>query len=135
MTTFNEACFMLENARAEKAIAERKVLEAEMAVLALVDKKDEGSITHSDDDYKVTVTYGKNRVIDKAELPRVAAIVGTPIFDRVFVPERKLSVGELKYFRDNEPEIYQTLAEALTTKPAKPNVKLEIRPRVLAEVA
>ena len=131
MTDFNEACFRLENARAEKAIAERKVLEAEQAVLKLVDKKDEGSITHSDDDYKVTVTYGKNRTIDKAELPRVAAIVGSPIFDRVFAPDRKLSVKELKYFRDNDPEVYLVLAEAITSTDAKPSVKLDIKPRIM----
>ena len=131
MTDFNEACFRLKNARAEKAIAERKVWEAEQAVLKLVDKKDEGSITHSDDDYKVTVTYGKNRTIDKAELPRVAAIVGSPIFDRVFAPDRKLSVKELKYFRDNDPEVYLVLAEAITSTDAKPSVKLDIKPRIM----
>lgn len=134
MSDFHTACEQLEQARAQKAIAERALLDAENAVLKFIDSKPEGSVTHTDDEYKVVATYGFNRTIDQDALPMVHQLVGSEIFNRVFPVVSKLSLSDLRYFQLNEPEIYRALAQAVTTKPAKTNVKLEVLPR-LQEVA
>lgn len=131
---FNDACAALEHARAQKALADKAVLEAEDTVLNFIDKKPEGAVTHVDDDYKVVATFGFNRTIDQDALAMVHNVVGSEIFNRVFPVVSKLSLADLRYFQNNEPDIYRALAQAITVKPAKPNVRLEVLPK-LQEVA
>jgi hypothetical protein len=46
-------------------------------------------------------------------------------FDRVIRYKPDLSLRDLRYIEDNEPEYYRAFAGAITTKPAKTSLKVE----------
>ncbi|NBT30480.1 MAG: hypothetical protein EBT13_00855 [Rhodobacteraceae bacterium] len=112
----------LEAKRAEQEAAERRInIEAQLA--AALDVKDEGAITHKIDGYKVTLTQPVYRSVD-AEL-------WEKIKDRVPVAMRPVKVKleadatGIKYLANNEPEIWNKIAEAFTTKPGKIGIKIQ----------
>lgn len=85
--------------------------------------KDEGSQTHKPDGYKVTITGKINRTLDPAAWDSVADRVPANLSPVKYKPS--LDTKGLKYLKENEPDIYRIVAEAITAKPAKPAVKVE----------
>ena len=122
---FFELCEALEAAKIEEEAAKQKRIDAENALLPFLAEKDEGSVTHRADGWKVTVTYGMNRSVDQAAVDAVRAAMPVALFENAFRPKWDLSITGLRYLQNNEPETYAIAAQAITAKPAKPSVCLE----------
>lgn len=107
---------------AEQDAASRRIkIEGELA--AALDVRDEGSITHKLEEYKVTLTQPVRRSLDvdswetvKNEIPEQLCPVKT-----------KLEVDALgiKWLQENEPKMWAKVAPAFTSKKGKINVKVE----------
>jgi hypothetical protein len=107
-----------------KATAER--IDAETALLLLVDCPAEGSKTHRGQQYKVTVTGNVNRRVDEAALGAVRERLGPAMFEKAFRFKPEVSVSGIKYLRDNEPDLYAIAAQAFTATPGKASVRAEM---------
>ena len=99
-----------------KANKARIVAEEEM--ISLLEVKQEGATSHQIGPYKITLTGRLNRKVD-------LDILDTLNIPADLIPiktKRELDVTGVKYLENNEPEIYKTLAKALTIEPAKTSV-------------
>ena len=115
----------LEAAKIAEARARDARIEAETALLAVLPEKDEGSVTERGDSFKVTARYGVNRTIDAPALESVRAQVPAALFDQAFEYAPKIKLPGLRYLMNNEAETYEILAQAITSKPSKPAIKVE----------
>ena len=125
MNAFDQAAANLEAAKAAEAQATAARIAAEQAVIRLMPQRDEGSVTERGLRYKVAVTYGMNRSVDMASLAAVRDKIPHALFDQVVEYAPKLRLAGLRYLQNNEPDTYAVLAQAITAKPAKPQVKVE----------
>lgn len=121
----DQLAYDYETARESLAAAQQRVAMAEAALLAAVPAKLEGSLTTALEFYKVTTTGKLNRALDAAKLEALRAAIPATIFDRVIRYKPDLSLRDLRYMEDNEPEYYRAFAGAITTKPAKTSLKVE----------
>ena len=87
--------------------------------------KDEGSVTLKGESYKVTITYGVNRTLDQAALEAIKDGIARELFDQAITYKPSLVLAGVRFLQNNEPDSYAVLAQAITSKPAKPSVKLE----------
>lgn len=101
-------------------------IEAETALLSLVECPAEGSKTYRGGAYKVTVTGNVHRKVDEAALSAVREKLGEAIFDKAFKFKPEVSVTGIKYLRDNEPELYLVASQAITATPGKSSVRVEV---------
>ena len=104
-----------------KAIEHRRSLDK--MIQDLLPKRDEGSITQSQGDYKVTVTYKMTRSLDTEQLQQ----------HWHQIPERAHSAIKWKAdlstssFRSLSPEDAALIGQYMTTKPASPTVSVELK--------
>lgn len=115
----------LVQAKALEAQANTRRLDAEANVLRFVATKDEGTVTVSAGDYKLTVTYGVNRTLDRPALAAVRSGMAPELFERAIEYRPAIDLAGLRYLRNNEPQAYAVLAQAITAKPAKPSLRIE----------
>lgn len=101
-------------------------IEAETALLSLVECPAEGSKTYRGGAYKVTVTGNVHRRVDEAALASVRERLGESMFAQAFRFKPEVSVTGIKYLRDNEPQLYAIAAEAITATPGKSSVRVEV---------
>lgn len=106
-----------------RAIAARIGIEQRMTEALGV--REEGSQTHRGEQYKVTITGVLNRKFDEAALSAVAGRIPTPLLLQAVRYKPEPIAAGLRYLRNNEPETYAVLAEALTVTPGKPGVRVE----------
>lgn len=123
---FDLACAQLEAAKIAEVRARDARIDAENAVLAHMTEREEGSTSLRGLGWKATATYGVNRTIDDAALNAVRGTVPADLFDQVFGWKPALRLEGLRYVRNNEPEAYAVLAQAITARPAKPSVRIEM---------
>lgn len=105
----------------QEAAARRMKIEGELT--AALQAKDEGSVTHKLDEYKVTLTTPVRRTVD----PDVWAEIEHTI-DADFHPVKykmEVDVKGVKWLQDNEPVQWARMACAFTTKTGKVGVKVE----------
>jgi len=105
----------------QKANARRMAIEKE--ITAALEAKDEGSITHNLDGYKVTLTQPVRRTVDAETWSMIESTI-----DADFHPVKyKLEVDAkgVKWLQENEPMQWAKMAPAFTTKPGKISVKVE----------
>lgn len=124
--TLDEACAALETAKINEERARQARIDAETLVLRHAQAKDEGSLTMRGRQWKAVVTYGVNRTIDAAALDAIRHRVPPALFEQVIDYKPALNLAGLRFMRNNEPSTYAVLAEAITAKPAKPSVRLEL---------
>lgn len=105
----------------QKAAARRLKIEGELT--AALQAKDEGSITHKLDTYKVTLTQPVRRSVDvdvwesvKDKIPEEMRPVKTKL---------EADASGMKWLAENEPKFWAAVAPAFTTKPGKISVKVE----------
>lgn len=116
----------LEAAKIAEARATAARIDLESQLVALVGVRDEGSQTHRGDAYKVTVTGVVNRTVDQAVVPQLLADEKYRwAAERMFPAKFGLDGKELRFFMFNEPQFYAQLAQAITAKPGKPQVRIE----------
>lgn len=123
--TLGRAARNLELAKHTEKLATAARIEAENQLLDLLTAKLEGSVTTNADGYKVTVTYGFNRTVDEAALNAIKDEIPTGLFDQVINYKPSLILAGLRHIQSNEPDTYAVLAQAITSKLAKPSVKVE----------
>ena len=73
----------------------------------------------------MTATFGVNRTIDRAALESVREVIPVALFEQAVEYKPALVLAGLRYLQSNEPDTYRVLAQAITSKPAKPSVKVE----------
>lgn len=105
----------------QKAAARRLKIEKELT--AALDAKDEGSITHKLEGYKVTLTQPVRRSVDadvwesvKYKIPEEMRPVKTKL---------EADASGMKWLAENEPKFWSAVAPAFTTKPGKISIKIE----------
>lgn len=125
----NTAALLVAELQAAK-IAEAKAIErridAEMALIAeLGQPKVEGSTSYKIPGYRITVTGVVNRTVDPVMLAQVKAVMPPGLFDQAIRYKPDIILTGLRYLQNNEPEAYGLLAQAITAKPGKTQVKVE----------
>jgi len=117
------ADWLLVKAQEKEIIAQRHAIEEQ--INAALDAKDEGSITHTLQDYKITLTQPVSRKVDP--------IAWDKIKDKI--PENmhpvKVSVSAdasgCRYLAEKEPRLWSKIAKAFTTKAGKVGIKVELK--------
>jgi len=112
----------LDAKKAETAAQSRRVaIEGQLA--AALEVKDEGSITHKLDGYKVTLTQPVTRKLDEAAWEKVkskAPMEMWPVKTKV-----EADTKGMKWLEENEPAIWRKIAAAFQSKKGKVGVKVE----------
>lgn len=121
----DEAAAVLHLAKLQEQRATEARIAAEQALVALLPAKDEGSVTHTGESYKVAVTYGINRTLDAVALESIKDQVPPALFEQAITYKPALVLPGLRHLQSNEPATYAVLAQAITAKPAKPSVRIE----------
>lgn len=105
----------------QKATTRRLAIEKE--ITAALEAKDEGSITHKLDEYKVTLTQPVTRKVDE----KMWAGVKHKIPEQLRPVKTKLEADAsgMKWLAENEPKFWAAVAPAFTTKAGKISVKVE----------
>ena len=104
-----------------KAVEHRRQLDK--MIQSLLPKKDEGSITETNGDFKVSVTYKLDRKLDTEKLQASWANLPAAAQGAIkWKAELATSV-----FRTLSDEDRASLADYITTKPASPTVSVEIQ--------
>lgn len=125
MNTIDTLASALEAAKTEEARATQARLDAEAALIDALGVREEGAQTHNGESYRVTITGVINRRIDPAALSALADRIPTPLLLQAVRYKPEPIAAGIRYLRNNEPETYAVLAEALTVTPGKPQVRIE----------
>ena len=116
----------LEAAKIEESAATIRRLDAESALLAIIgDLPAEGTFRHSAGGLTAIVQTSVRRTVDQSKLLEVAPYIPEAIRNRLIRWKPDLDTHELRYIESNEPRLYEIVAEAVTTKPAKPSIRIE----------
>jgi hypothetical protein len=124
MNPIDEAARNLEIAKFAEAKATAERIRAENQLVELIPAKTEGSVSMKGADYKVSITYAMNRTVDAPALAAIWSDLSEGM-RRVFPIKHGLDTKELRHWQNNEPESYALIAQVITSKPAKPSVKIE----------
>lgn len=119
--TLNELAAALAAAKAAENAAKQERLVIEDQILALIDKKDEGTV--ADKDSGIKVTFKVNRTVDTEALQTA--------WDRLpehahkaFKWKADVDIKGLRGLKDFDEAAYGIVAQFITAKPAKPTVSL-----------
>lgn len=101
-------------------------LAAEERIVRLVGAKEDGTTTARSADL-VIKTVGKiNYALDEAAWHAIAPSIPDAIRTRLVKLKPEPVIREVKFLRDNEPQLFAMLSQALTMKPAKTAVSVEL---------
>lgn len=125
MNPIDKAAYNLELAKRTETLATQARIDAEKDLIALLPEKDEGSVSLKGDAYKVSITYGYNRTVDAQALEAIKREVPPELFEQAVDYKPSLVMAGLRYLQSNEPETYAILAQAITSRPSKPSVRVE----------
>lgn len=111
-----------------ETLANRLRLESEKKFLVTLGEIDaEGTTNIEAGAFKVTVRCSVTRSVDAKALAEIAPQIPEPIAKRLFRWKPELDTRELRYLQNNEVELYGVVAQAITTKAAKPSISVERR--------
>ena len=123
-TSIIELTNLLIAAKQAEAQANKHRVDIEAKIIEALGKRDEGSQTHElENGLKITITGKMSYKADMAML--MALCEKLPESMRPIKIEPKLDETGAKYLRNNEPEVWATIAQAITIKPAKPSVEIK----------
>jgi hypothetical protein len=125
-TELDLACQAYREAKANEELARNARLSAEERILSLCGVKEEGTTTVKTEWFKVATVGNLTRTLLVDELPKVQGLIDQRIYEQVIKHEPKLSVSGLKAVATANPDAYRVLLAAVTTKPAKATVKVEV---------
>jgi hypothetical protein len=125
-TELDLACQALREAKDEEDKARNARLDAEERILSLVGVKEEGTTTVKTEWFKASTVGNLTRTLLVDELPKVQGLIDQRIYEQVIKYEPKLSVSGLKAVATANPDAYRVLLSAVTTRPAKATVKVEV---------
>ena len=107
-----------------ETMANKQRIAIEIEILKHLKAKDEGSITHAIDGFKVTLTQPITRKLDEKAWGLVASLCPVdlhPIKTKI-EPD---AVG-MKWLAEHKPAIWRNIAQAFEIKPGKVGVKVEV---------
>ena len=111
--------------RLEDEAKERRI-EAEQAILAeLYTLKPEGQTKVKESGYTITVTTSFNRRIDGSVLGAISDHIPKHLLDQAIRWKPEVNLTGLRYLQTANPDTYAILAQAITTTPAKPSIRIE----------
>lgn len=116
----------LREAKEVAAIVQQKVYDSEKAIVAAVGAETEGSFTVRCDHYKITTTQAIARSVDKDALEAVRREFPEDLFEAMFDYRPSLNVKLFKECEHLRPEVYALACKAVTSKPGKVAVKVEV---------
>lgn len=123
-TPLDLAAWQLELAKQEEAKARDKRIAAEAAIIDLIGTKDEGTQSAKTDYFKVSTVAGYNRTLTK-DWELIIGKEGHDVMDAVIRMKPEINVTALKSLATTNPAVYQRIAKAIVTKPAKVSVRVE----------
>lgn len=117
--------WLLHKSAEQSAQAARRAVEDEL--IKLIDRRDEGTSKRKAGRAEIAAQFGVTYSVDADALARIADQVPPEIQKRVIRWKPAVDARELKYLRNNEPQIYAVLAQAIEAKPGRPTftVKFE----------
>jgi hypothetical protein len=115
----------LAAAKAAEAAANKDRVKLEEQIIERLGHKTEGSTTHElSNGFKLTIT---GKMTYSADMEMLMQLAGSlPPNLRPIKTEPKLDETGAKYLRNNEPEIWATIAPAITVKPAKTSITIKV---------
>ena len=116
------ADWLLVKAQEKEIIAERHAIEEQ--INAALDAKDEGSITHTLEEYKITLTQPVSRKVDPIAWDKVKDKISSNLHP-VKVSISADAAG-CRYLAEKEPRLWSKVSKAFTTKSGKIGVKVEV---------
>jgi len=125
-TPLDRVAQALRDAKAAEDSARASRIAAEEAVIALIGVKEEGTTTVKTCFFKVSTVGKLNRSLDEAAFRSIADDIPAAFRDRLVRWKPELVAAEVRYIEHNEPDVYRVIAQALTVKPAKPSVSIEL---------
>lgn len=125
LSNIDRAAIRLLALKDQEAQAKAAREKAEQDLLALVDKRDEGTVRADTDMHKIAVRFTLTRSVDGEKLAQVAPQIPEAIGKRLLRWKPELVTSEVRYIEANEPEIYALVAQAITVKPSKPSITIE----------
>lgn len=112
------------NLKSEENRAAAARREVEELIVALMPKRDEGSVSEEALDIKVTATWKMNRTVDAASLKAKWNDLPEIVRD-AFTWKPELVLKQYRAIEAANPAAYAALAAFVTTTPAKPALKIE----------
>ena len=109
-------------AKARESQAQKDRLNIEAQITGALVAKDEGSITHTFDGHKVTLTQPVSRTLDPDKWEKVKSNVPPshqPVKSKLVADPKGI-----KWLLDNQPHSWNKIASAFTTKAGKIGVKI-----------
>jgi len=103
--------------------ARKQRVQIESRIIDLIGCKEEGSQTVDAGDWKIKVTGKINRTLDQAAWEAIAPSIPEALRPVTYKPA--LDMKGLRYLKDNEPDTYRRIAEAIVAKPGKPAVEVK----------
>lgn len=122
----DQLAFNLANAKMALSAAQEDVREAEVAIIAAVGAEDEGSFTVRADHFKITTTQPISRTVNKTTVLAISRELPPDIFEAMFDFKPSLNVRLFKECEHLRPEIYRLVSKAVTSKPGKIAVAVEV---------
>ena len=112
--------------REDRANADRVALETQLITL-LSFVKPEGSETQKYGDFKVTLTNKLNRTVDAVAWSKIKELVPLEM-QGVIEVDTKLKVNNegARWIEQNAPDIWEICQQAISVKPVKTAVKVEV---------
>jgi hypothetical protein len=113
----------LEKAKAEEAAAKEKRIALERRVVETLQfAKDEGSKTFNFETHKIKLTGNLNRRLDRDKWAEVRARIPE---DRWPIKTKEELVDKgVRWLKENDPDNYRVLCEAMTVAPGKTSVDI-----------
>ncbi|MGY3265842.1 DUF7173 family protein [Lysobacter sp. HA35] len=124
-TRLDTLCLALMRAKEDEDRAKETRIAIETAIVELVEAKDEGSVKAEGESFKAFVTFSVNRTLDREALEAIRDKVPSGLYFRAIDYKPSIDLTGLRYLRNNEPDTYAVLAQAITARPAKPSVRIE----------
>lgn len=124
MIELHELAESLVTAKAAEDAARKQRVRIEESICEYMNLPVEGSTHVEDAGWRITVTAKLTRTLDEARLRQVAHQIPDDVGAKVIRWKPDLVLKELRACQEYRPDIYEVLASAITTKPAKPAVKI-----------
>ncbi len=116
----------IEELRAQRQIINEQLAEAEAALLKIVGGLPaEGTVHKIIGTRKVKIETRLRRNLDQRKVREALQNLPEHVAKRVFPVQYKLSLRELRYVEENEPEYFGAIRRTFTTAHAKPTITIE----------
>lgn len=111
-------------AKEAAAQAASNLSDVQAAIVSMLPKKDEGTVTQEIDETKVTVTYSVNRTVNTSALQALWGDLPASA-QACFAWKASVAVKEMRSAQQMDAAAYAAAAQFITSTPAKPALKIE----------